>query len=591
MGWEGWFTIGSVVVMFLLLVGTRVGPEFILIGILTILVTLGILTPKQALVGMGNTGMVTVAILFVVAAGMRETGAIGMLAPFLKSRPKSIGRAQLRLMAPVSLMSAFLNNTPIVAIFIPAVTAWAKKYNLPISKLMIPLSYASILGGTCTLIGTSTNLVVNGLMMSETGSKGLGMFEITRVGVPCALVMMAFMFLFSRRFLPDRSSALDSLDDAREYTAEMIVTPGGKLVGQTILGAGVKELGGMYLVEIIRDGESLPAIEPTMKLESEDRLVFTGQVDTVVEMKKVRGLTPVMDHIFNISIPPTDRCLIEVVVSSSCRLLGRSIVGGHFRQVYNAAVVAVSRSGAQIRGSIGDVVLHTGDTLLLESRPSFYTRHRNSRDFFLISRLEESSPIRHTRAILSMVILITMVVLAATGTMGMLNAAALAATALLMTRCLTPVEAMRSIDWQVLLVIIAAFGIGKAMQITGAAELIASSLVGLVQNSPWLVLGIIYGCTSLFTELITNNAGALLMYPIAMATAQQMGVSVMPFTIAIMMGASASFATPIGYQTNMMVFGPGGYRFADFLKIGVPMNLLMLVVATLLIPLFWPFNL
>lgn len=589
MGWEGWFTIGSVVVMFAFLIATRIGPEFILMGIVTVLTTIGILDPDQALIGMKNKGMVTVAILFAVASGVRETGAIRLVTPFLQAKPKSIARAQMRLMIPVSALSAFLNNTPVVAIFIPAVSAWAKRCGLPVSKLMIPLSYAAIFGGTCTLIGTSTNLVVNGLLVSETGHPGLGMFEITRVGIPCAIVMFLFMFFFGRRLLPERSSAIEQLENLREYTVEMIVHEKGSLAGKTLAQSGLTASSQMYLVEVNRDGENLPAVDPNMKLKVGDRLIFSGLVDAMEELQKVNGLESAMKKAFNIDAPLHERCLVEAVVSSSCRLIGRSISGGHFREIYNATVLAVSRSGHQLKGPIGEIAICAGDTLLLETTCSFYTRHRNSRDFYLVSQKEDSTPINHKKALLAFSILITMVVLASTGVLGMLNAAALAAGALLITRCTTPAQVMRSIDWQVLLVIIAAFGIGEAMKITGAAETIASSLVGLVKGNPWLVLAVIYGCTSLFTEVITNNAGALLMFPIAMATADKMGVNMMPFAIAIMMGASASFATPIGYQTNMMVYGPGGYRFSDYLKIGIPMNLLMLVVASFLIPLIWPF--
>jgi len=589
MGWEGWITIASVILMFILLVSTRIGPEFILMGVLTLLLTLGILDSKQAVLGTSNRGMITVALLFVVAAGIRETGAIRLLTPFLNTKPKSISKAQFRLMAPVTLLSAFLNNTPIVAIFIPAVSAWAKKFNMPVSKLMIPLSYAAILGGTCTLIGTSTNLIINGLMMSELGRPSLGMFEITRVGLPCAIAMFMFMFLLNRWLLPDRSSAIGQMDNPKEYTAEMQVIPGGALVGKTIAQAGFTEQSGLYLVEIIRDGKFLPAIEPTMQLQADDRLIFSGIIDLMTDLHKNSGMEPVMNRIFDIDSSRPDRCLIEAVVSHSCRLIGRTIVGGHFRQIYNSTVVAVSRNGQQLKGSIGTITIQAGDTLLLETLPSFYIRHRNSKDFYLISQLDNSTPLRHNKAILAFIILIGMVALASFGVMGMFNAAAIAASMMLITGCLTPAQAMRSIDWQVLLVIIAAFGIGKAMQITGAADMIASNLVGLVKDNPWLVLAVIYGCTSFFTEIITNNAGALLMYPIAMSIAQKMGVNYMPFLIAIMMGASASFATPIGYQTNMMVYGPGGYRFSDYLKIGVPMNLFMLIMASLLIPVFWPF--
>jgi len=589
MEWQLWVTMASVVMMFILLAGTRIGPEWICLGTLTLLLTLGILKPDEAVVGMANKGMLTVAILFIVAAAIQETGAIKLLTPFLSGRPKSIAAAQLRVMLPTTVLSAFLNNTPVVAIFIPAVSAWAKRANIPVSKLMIPLSYAAILGGTCTLIGTSTNLVVSGIYEKNTGQE-IHFFEIAKAGVPCAIVMYGAMFLLNRWLLPDRSSAIEQMGDPKEYTTEMMLGPGSNLAGKTITQAGFTEENGLNLIEIVRNGESLLAIEPSMKLEAEDRLIFGGDVEMVSELQKTKGLTPVLDTIFEINTVRPDRCMVEAVVSRSNRLIGRSIVGGHFRQIYDAVVVAVSRGGRRIKGSIGDIVLQEGDTLLLETHPSFYLRHRKSQAFHLISQLEDSSAPRHNKAILAILVLLGMVTLASFGGVGMFKAATIAAAALLITRCMTPVQALRSIDAQVLLVIVAAFGIGNAMQITGAAEFIAVQLIGLGGGNPWLVLSIIYITTSILTEMVTNNAAALLLFPIAMATSNQMGISPTPFVFAIMMGASASFATPIGYQCNMMVYGPGGYRFKDFLKIGVPMNLLMWLVASLLIPLIWPFK-
>ena len=588
MEWQMWFTIASVVLMFIMLAKTKIGPEWICLGTLVLLLAVGILSPNQAVIGMANKGMLTVAILFIVAAAIQETGAIKLITPFLSGKPKSTAGAQLRTMLPTTILSAFLNNTPVVAIFIPAISAWAKRIKIPVSKLMIPLSYAAVLGGTCTLIGTSTNLVVSGIFEKETGIK-IAFFEIAKVGLPSVIVMYGAIFLLSRWLLPDRSSAIEQMGDPREYTIEMEVGRSSGLVGKTLGQAGFTSENDYNIIEIIRDGEALPTIDRETEIKEGDRLIFVGGKDTVSELQKTKGLTPVLERMFEIGTPRPDRCLVEAVVSPSNRMLGRSIVGGHFRQTYNAVIIAVSRAGKQIKGTLGNIVLQPGDTLLMETHPSFYERNRNSREFYLISQLEESSSPRHNKAIFASLVLVAMVCMASFGGLGMFKASILAAAVLLITRCITPSQALQSVDSQVLLVIIAAFGIGKAMEITGAAQFIASGMVGLARGNPWLVLSALYLTTSILTEMVTNNAAALILFPIAMATANQMGVSVTPYVFAIMMGASASFATPIGYQCNMMVFGPGGYRFSDFLKIGVPMNLIMWIAASIMIPLIWPF--
>jgi di/tricarboxylate transporter len=584
-----WFTIASVALMFVLLAKTRIPPEWICLGTLVLLLATGIITEKEAVEGASNRGMLTVAILFIVAGAFQETGAIQLLTFVLSPRVKSASAAQLRMMAPVTLLSAFLNNTPVVAIFIPAVKAWAKKIKVPVSKLMIPLSYAAVFGGTCTLIGTSTNLVVSGIVEKDMGVR-LGLFEITKVGVPFALIMFAVIALLSRWLLPDRSSAIEQMGDPKEYTTELIVHPGSVLIGRTIQQAGLTEENDFNLIEIIRGGESMPATDYGLKLEEDDRLVFGGGMEMVSELQKTKGLKPVMDRLFEIDTPRPDRCFVEAVVSKSNRFIGRNIVGSHFRHLYDAVVVAVSRNGRQIGGSLGSLVLQEGDTLLLETNPQFYLRNRNSQDFHLISQLEESAAPRYDKAILSCVILVGVIFSATFFDIGMFRAAAVGAAVLLLTRCITFSQAYRSVDMQVLLVIIAAFGIGRAMEKTGAAAFIASQMVSLGGGSPWMVLSMLYLTTSILTEMVTNNAAALILWPIAAAMAGQLGVSWTPFAFAIMMGASASFATPIGYQCNMMVYGPGGYRFSDFLRIGIPMNLIAWVVMTILIPIIWPFK-
>ncbi|MBU4002758.1 MAG: SLC13 family permease, partial [Proteobacteria bacterium] len=563
-------------------------PEWVCLATLALFMVTGILTDKEAVEGASNQGMLTVAVLFIVAGAFTETGAIQLLTFLLSPRIKTTSSAIVRMMVPITVMSAFLNNTPVVAIFIPAVKAWAKKIKVPVSKLMIPLSYAAIFGGTCTLIGTSTNLVVSGVIQKELGVQ-IGLFEIAKVGVPFALIMFVVVTVLSLWLLPDRASAIEQMGDPKQYTSEMIVSPGSVLIGKTLRQAELTEENEINLIEIIRGKEKIPATDYSLKIEEDDRLVFGGVLGMISEVQKIKGLTPVMDRLFEIQTPRPDRCFVEAVVSNSNRFLNRSIVGTHFRQVYDAVVVAISRGGKQITGSLGNVVLEEGDTLLLETNPKFYERNKNSQDFHLISQLEESATPRYNKAILSCVVMVGMIFCATFFDVGMFKAAVVAAAILMATRCITFSQAYKNLDMQVLLVIIAAFGIGKAMEKTGAAAFIATQMVSLGGGSPWMALSMLYITTSILTEMVTNNAAALILWPIAFAMATQMGVSWTPFCFAIMMGASASFATPIGYQCNMMVFGPGGYRFSDFLKIGIPMNLIAWVIMSILIPIMWPF--
>ena len=589
MSWEAWITLGVIGLVFGLLVGSRIGPDIILCGGLTLLVTLRVLTPEAAVVGLANEGLVTVGLLFIVAAGLRETGGMSLAVQRLLGRPRSILRAQARLMLPVVALSAFLNNTPLVAMLLPVVDDWARQCRLAVSKLMIPLSYASTLGGTCTLIGTSTNLVVNGLLSQTPQLPRLGFFDITWVGLPCAFVGLGFMLLCSRWLLPQRRPAISPSDDPREYTVEMRVESGGALVGKTIDQAGLRHLPGVYLMEINRNGQVLAAVSPQERLWENDQLVFVGVVDSVVDLQRIRGLSPATNQVFKLTAPRAERCLIEAVVSSSCPLLGMTIRDGHFRTHYNAVVIAVARNGVRLRQKIGDIVLHAGDTLLLEAHPQFVEAQRNVRDFFLVSQVENATLPRHERAWVALAILLGMVSVVTLRLMSMLNAAMLAAGLMIVMGCCSAATARRSVNWQVLVVIAAAFGLAEALQGSGAAAAVAGALVGLAGDNAWLALATVYGVTMLFTNMITNNAAAVLMFPIALATATSLHVSPMPFVMTLMMAASCAFATPIAYQTNLMVYGPGGYRFVDYLRFGGPLSLLLWAVTVVITPLVWPF--
>lgn len=590
MSWDAYITLAIVLLVLAALIWNRVGADVVMVGGVVLLMLTGVLDKEAALAGMSNPGMVTVAVLYVVVAGLQETGAIAWLGQYLLGKPRSVPLAQARLMIPIALMSGLLNNTPLVAMMVPALHEWTRKFSLSVSKFLIPLSYASILGGTLTLIGTSTNLVVNGLWIAE-GNKGFGIFAITPIGAICLLVGIIYMLTIGRRLIPDRKPPISLEDDPRSYTVEMEVDDKGPLIGKTIEQAGLRHLPGLFLVELDRGGQIIPAVSPHERLEAGDNLVFAGVLESIVDLHKMRGLRPATNQVFKLGGPRERRTLIEAVVSDTCPIVGQTIRRGRFRSRYNAAVIAVARNGERLKGKIGDIVLQAGDTLLIEGRPSFVEQHRNSRDFFLVSSVENSNPPRHNRAIAAMLILVAMVLVAAFEPFGltMLHAAMIAAGAMLFMRCINAERARSSVDWQVLIVIAAALGLGQAMQQSGLAAFLAEHAVALSGGSPWLTLAVMYLVTMCLTEMITNNAAAALVFPIAMGVAADLGVRPEPFVFAVMMAASASFSTPIGYQTNLMVMGPGGYRFTDFTRVGLPLNVLMWLTCSLMIPVIYGF--
>jgi len=582
-----WVVIFVIALCLFLLITTTITADIIFLGGLTLLIIGNVVSPAEALVGFSNQGMLTVGALYVVAAGLKETGAIQFFVNNIIGRSRTIRRAQVRIMGPVMAMSAFLNNTPVVASFIPAIEDWARKNRIPASKLLIPLSYAAILGGTCTLIGTSTNLVVNGLLIAETNAS-LNIFEPGLIGLPCAIVGFLYLTIFGRQLTPIRGSGFDTFKDPREYTIEMIVKEGSPLVGKTIEEAGLRHLPGLFLVEIYRNDQIIPAVEPDERLQDSDQLIFAGVVESIVDLQQIKGLSPATDQVFKLDSPRRERRLIEAVISNTHPLNGKTIKEGRFRNKYDAVVLAVSRHGQRVKEKVGDIRLKTGDTLLMEAHPTFIDRFRNSSEYLLVSAIADSNPPNFDKSGMAWTILIGMVALVATGILTMFQASFLAAGLMIVTKCCKTTVAKDSIDWSVLLVIAATLGIGNALKATGAAEIIANSVMGFSDTSPYLALGATYLTTWLLTEIVTNNAAAVLVFPIAISVAASFGVNYMPFVMIIIMAASASFSTPIGYQTNLMVYGPGGYKFTDFTKIGLPLNLIVASITIYLVPKIWP---
>lgn len=589
MTFEGWIVLGIILLCLMFLVGTSISVDIILFAGLAVIFILGIIPAEEALSGFSNEGMLTVAALYIVAAGLKETGAIHFIVQKVMGDARTVKKAQLRIMSPVMVMSAFLNNTPIVASFIPALERWSRISQIPVSKILIPLSYAAILGGTCTLIGTSTNLIINGLMIEEASVRTIGLFEPALIGIPCAIAGFIYLFLFGDKLLPVRGSSLDTFKDPREYTIEMIVKEDSALSEKTIEEAGLRNLPGLFLIEIQRNKRAIPAVGPYEKLRGKDRLIFTGIVDSIIDLQQISGLEPATEQVFKLNAPRNERKMIEAVVSRSNPLVGRTVRGGKFRDRYDAVVLAVSRSGERINEKIGDITLKSGDVLLLESHPNFVNKYRNSSDYFLVSPIEDSSPVTYEKAWIAGLSLSAMVVLASTGILSMLQAAIVAGGLLLITKCFRYSSALESVDWRVLIAIASALGLGSALEYTGVAEHLASNLLGLAGENPVLALFLTYLATWLLTEMITNNAAAVLIFPVAFSLAQSMGVDFIPFAMVMIVAASSSFSTPIGYQTNLMVYGPGGYKYTDFVRIGLPLNLIVAVIAVSLIPYIWNF--
>ncbi|GAA0624112.1 SLC13 family permease [Halomonas beimenensis] len=586
---DAWISLVVVTAVFPVMALTRIGPDMVLMGALVLLLGLGVVDPQQALGGFSSSGLFTVAFMYVLVASIRETGGIDLIIRYVLGRPKGERRALARLVLPVAPLSGFLNNTPVVATFIPAVLSWSRRLNLPAHRLLMPLSFASILGGTITLLGTSTNLVVHGLLIERYPSLAMGLFDIAWVGVPVAVVGVTYLLLVGRRLLPPRQGATEVFENPREFTIEMEVDPAGPLVDRTVEEAGLRHLQELFLVEIERDGNVVSVVGPGERLKGGDRLVFAGTSAGAVELQQIRGLVPSHHGESSLQKDFKERRLVEAVVSDQCQFIGRRIRDGHFRTLYGAAVLAVCRGGERVAGNLGQIRLQPADVLLLEARPPFIERHRQSRDFLLISQLNGSARPAHERAWLAWSILAGVVLLATTGLTSLLNAAMLGAAASVLSGCCTIGAAKRGLDTQVLLTIAASFGLGAALDASGAASALAGTAMGMVDGNPWWLLIGTYLVVALLTELVTNNAAAVITFPVVIAGAESLGVSPMPYVVAVMFAASASFLTPIGYQTNLMVYGPGGYRVSDYLRVGAPLNLLTAVVALGLIPIVWPF--
>ena len=579
-----YYTAFILILTIVIIFRSWIQTEIAFFGALVLLILGKVITVDEAFAGFSNQGVLTIGLLFIIAGALQNTGALEYLHTlfFGKSRSnKPIGAQIFRLTLPTAIVSAFTNNTPLVAMMIPAVRSWTEKNGLAPSKFLIPISYAAILGGMCTLIGTSTTLVVHGLLI-ENGQPGLSFFEISSVGVPVALAGLVFLWIFGNRLLPDRKEPLIELGEkTREFVIELKVTPEYKYIGKTIEAAGLRHLKGLFLFQIERNGDVIAPAGPNEKIREGDRLFFTGLPKTILELQRTPGLQVIKDSSFDLKHYDSEEIhTFEAVVSPSSPLVGRNVRESNFRSKYGAVIVALHRNGERIRKKIGDIVLKPGDTLLLLADNQFLKRWYHSNDFYLISSSEVVPSKPHWQMIYSIAVFVGMVTLAAIGMLPLIVAAGIAAILLVVVRSISPSQVRNSVDWKVLVIIASAFGLAAAIKNSGLAQLLASGLLHL--EGSFGVIGAITGIyvlTSMTNLVITSNATAALMFPLAFSTASVMHLDFRLLAIVVAIAAAASFATPISYQTNLMVYGPGGYKFRDYLRIGIPIQIITGIVA------------
>lgn len=582
-----WVTLAVILVVVVAMARELVRPAVAMLGATVLLFLLGIISADEAFAGFSNEAPFVIAALLVVARAVDAAGVMQPIVDALFSRVRGIRALLARLLFPIAGTSAFLNNTTLVAMTAPAVIEMSSRRRMAASRFLMPVSFAAVLGGVITTVGTSTNLTVSGLL-TEAGMDGLGLFELTPVGLPIAVAGCLLLVLIGPWLLPDRGSARDDVEGTgRDFTVTMRVAPGGALDGTSVERAGLRHLQGVFLVEISRGTRSIAPVAPDEVLEGKDELTFVGRVDQVVDLQRLRGLESAENRQIE-ALAGGGHAFYEVVVGGG-DLAGVTLRESGFRARYGAAVLAIHRAGYRIDAKLGDVRLRLGDTLLVLADAGFRDRWRDRSDFLVVAPLLGTPPPRPRRVWVVGAIGVGFVVATGTGLLPILQASILAALLVLATRTLTVRQARDAIDLQLVVLIAAAFGLGAAVESSGLAEAGATLLTDVVE--PFGAIGALAAvllATVVVTELMSNNAAAVLLFPVAIATAATLGVDPRPFVIGVALSASLSFLTPIGYQTNMLVYALGGYRFTDFARLGAPLTILCLVLQLVLIPLAFP---
>lgn len=581
-----WFVVFVVILLFVLQVCTKLPSDLVFLGGMGLLLVSGVIPAGAVLGSFSSSTVVLIGALFVVISGLVHTGFLQWVVRYCLGTPKTYHKAVIRLMLPVAALSSFLNNTAVVALFTGVVRLWAKKLGIAPSKLLIPLSYASGMGGICTLIGTPPNLLISGFYTKETGI-ALSIFTPTLVGLFCLVVGVLSIIALSR-LLPERISPEDALHGTSTYTVELMVPSMSSLVGQTIKEAGLHQVDGGHLIEIIRlDKEVITAVDDEEYIFGGDRLIFSGNVEKILEIRDTYQLVNATHHVFSLDEVEQDRKLRMATVGFKSSFIGRSMSDTAFEEDNNLVLVAIAREGEVVKGSPREVELKAGDTLLMECPLRFHMDRQSKYD--LMELASESLYKPDKRTLYSSLIMIAMVTVSSLGYLTLLQAAFIAAFAMIICRFCTIDQARESIDWRLLMIFAGSISLGTAIQDTGIAEWISQGILVLCDGSPMVALAGICLVGTFITEFTSNTATAAIFFPIAYQTALNMDVNPLTFCVALMVSVSSSFATPIGSPTHMIVYGPGGYRFADFARIGIPMNFIIwianLFITLLLFPL------
>ena len=583
--------LALVVVVFFGMVREKIAPDILAMCAVALLLVLGILTTKEVLAVFSNSAPITVACMFVLSAALERTGVIDALGQRIaRVHWRSPAHALLAVMLAVMVLSAFVNNTPVVVIMTPVVIALAHSVHVPASKFLIPLSFATILGGTCSLIGTSTNLIVDGVAQSH-GLAPFSIFEITVPGLAMALAGILYLYFIGRRFLPDRQTLSDALIDLsqRKFLAEILVPQTSPLIGRTLSDAGLTRKRGYHVIDVFREDGSLDPEHGEPVLMAGDRLVIRTSVADFMGLRD--GGDVAFDAASRHALEPIatrDVRMMEGIVGPNSTFVGQRVADLNLRRLYDTYILAIHRQNENLTGNFDQVRLEFGDTLLLEGPPMGLRRLFERQELVNLTEVTDR-PFRRDKAWIAILAVVVVIALSTIAALPIAATALIAAVAVVALGCLDGEEAYRAVHWPILMLIFGMLALGGALETTGAAQLLVDAFFVVVGDyGPVVVLSVVYFLTMLLTEFISNNAAAILITPIAIGLAEQLGVDPRPFAAAVMFAASASFATPIGYQTNTFVYGAGGYKFTDFTRVGLPMNLLLWLVATVAIPLHWP---